>query len=211
MPNVADSTDKIQVEETVFNYPNGEGLYKKITGAINFLLNNAQEIQVGDEKRSLLTESQFRAQMLDDATAFDPAVSKWSLADGRNIIGSEFATKYSRTTLFDERMFFARATNSGSGNDPNGDLPFGTNENDSLVEHVHPITSIALSNGVAGISGQDVDNQDDESTAIPFDMTKRFLSKNLTNPSGGVVEEEANSTEVRPANVHVNVFIRINK
>ena len=48
MPNVADSTDKIQVEETVFNYPNGEGLYKKITGAINFLLTNAPEIQVGD-------------------------------------------------------------------------------------------------------------------------------------------------------------------
>jgi hypothetical protein len=76
-----------------------------------------------------------------DSSQFDPATSKWALADGRDVSGSAFANLTGESTVPDLRGLFLRGLNAGraDGNqDPDGSgrVPGGL-QLDQLQGHGH--------------------------------------------------------------------------
>lgn len=156
-----------------------------------------QRAKVGDVVYSTLTEAQFQA--LRDTT--------WVLMDGRDVTGSDYDTialSGLGGTIPDARGQFLRAKNNGrsDGNqDPDGERGLGAFQNHAMDSHGHDTRYNTATPGAAGgphvaaISGG---GQPNATWASNYD----FVSQTLRGTNS--------STETRPRNIAVNIFIKIN-
>lgn len=131
MSAIPGSSARIQIEGAQTNAPGSESLFQAMGGAINFILDKLDP--VGSYKWSDLTEAQFQAELPTSA-------QEWVIADGRSVIGSRYATIRGVTNIPDRRGHYIRAKNNGRVDgfeDPSGDLPIGSYEDDRVRAHNH--------------------------------------------------------------------------
>lgn len=112
-----------------------EGTSSKII-IIDEIIKKSTEHKIGDIKFSFLTESQFQAE-------FD---TTWILADGRSVVGSDYATLSGNTTAPDMRGRYPRMKDHSAGVNPDGELDLGDLQADTYTEHNH--TTVNHSHGV---------------------------------------------------------------
>ncbi len=184
VPNIFSSGDTVSSSQMNANF-----------AAIN--ANLSAQIPVGTIISSILTPAQFATQAEDPST-FDATVSKWALADNRDVTGSSFASVTGSSTVVDLRGMFLRGVNSGrsDGNqDPGGARTAGSLQQDELESHNH-------SNGAFQYLLQDSCS---DTIAAAKDNTcgePNLVSREAIQASGGA--------ETRPRNVAVYYYIRIN-
>jgi len=143
---------------------------------------------VGSVIHSMLTEAQFQAQM---------GVG-WVLMDGRSVSGSRYHQITNNSTLPDARGQFLRGKNNGRADgkeNPDGDSALGTQQQDAFQGHEHHIP-------VANVH---------DTASIPEGQSGYNTGYN----TDGIVSDGINGTprvssETRPKNITVNIFIRIN-
>lgn len=116
--------------------------YQKTAREIEAGLTRVSEIDkianlpIGTIIPSMLNESSF-AETVADPTDFDSEKSKWVLADGRNVDGSEYAGKV-KPQLPDLRGMFLRGMNEGrTDGDPDQDRQVGSYQADAFAKHDH--------------------------------------------------------------------------
>lgn len=186
VPSVA---KEIQIEETDFRSPGSESMLQKISGSQHYLLDASDQYAVGEIFESMLTEVQLQAIL----------GSGYVLCDGRDVTGSKYEEITSSPFIPDARGIFLRnqqgSRSDGVGN-VDGNLPIGTLQTDSVVEHSHSI--IAAFNIMTFNGGQ---------VSRPLVSTGTWINQ-LANFQVNI--EPTTGNETRPKCVTVNVFIRIN-
>jgi hypothetical protein len=190
MSNIPSAFNKVHEEETEFRSSVGTSLLTKVGGTINQGLDNASPVPLGSIEMSMLTELQFQAVRNDG----------WILCDGRSIAGSALASLTGSTTAPDSRGRFLRGKDNGAGQDPNGDLPIGTQVADSFQSHSHSSSISSPDGTVTGTGYFTVAAGTIRAGVFPTDANAAITI--ALNPAGG--------PESRPNNVTVNFFIRIN-
>jgi len=159
---------------------------------------------VGMIVQSMLTEAQF--QVLNG--------TNWILADGRSVAGSAYATVTGNANVPDARGLFLRAAGTrgsaiggityagGSVGDANGDTIQGHKHNDS--GHQHSQTGSQSWNAPGGLDAGNVNG-----TAVNLSNTNDGYA-NLGDPTTTTYGTPRIGSETRPANLAVNIFIKIN-
>lgn len=139
---------------------------------------------LADVVTSMLTEAQFQTLR----------GSKWVLADGRSVTGSDYHSLTGKTSIPDMRGQFLRGKNNGrnDGNEnPDGDLNLGEFQTDEVGPHVHEYLDYYLRKSPDANYG----NVNDEGQL-----------------RADTRDTEANDgLETRPKNITVNYFIKINR
>ena len=118
--------------------------HKKATFVFSFTVETEEESgsesTIGSLEVSLLDPLTF-SQLVGDPLDFNPEVSKWVFADGRNIQGSHFSQVTGRQNIPDMRAMFLRGMNQERADgleDPEGDLrQAGDLQADSFQGHGH--------------------------------------------------------------------------
>jgi hypothetical protein len=149
----------------------------------------AGSLPVGAIIASMLPPDSF-AKSVGDPLDFDPAKSKWVLANGTyDISRSTYRALSGKRLPPDLRGMFLRGVNAGRNDgkeDPSGDREAGGYQEDALAKHTHPLGYGAhgLANGKGG-----------------GDLESGLPSVN-TLPTG--------DKETRPKNVAVYYYLKIN-
>ena len=190
MSVIPDSTLKIQVEETAFRAAISDSVMTRVGGAVNWGLNNTAEDPIGSIKMAMLTEAQMQAQ----------AGETWVLADGRSVVGSDYATFFGVTNIPDFRGLFTRMKDNGAGIDETGDPALASYENDNVPYHTHPV-SVNLNNAIRNTYSFGAASGTGERTPIDTFTNPVFVQVTV-NPDG--------AGDCRPRNMTVNFFIKIN-
>jgi len=145
-------------------------------------------LPVGTIVASMLSPTEF-AQEVGDPAVFDARVSRWTLANGRDVSLSKYKTAALSLTVPDLRGMFLRGMNHGRNDglqDPESNRLAGSTQRDELKKHSHE-----LAVGWHGLaSGKGTGNL--ESGKPPAS----------TQASGG--------DETRPRNVAVHYYVKIN-
>jgi hypothetical protein len=157
---------------------------------------------VGDIVHSILSEAQFQALR----------GSNWVLCDGRSVAGSKLATQFGISNVPDARGQFLRGKNNGraDGNeDAAGERALGHFQNDALQNIIGSITNVgtistagthvasgALTRTASAAGNNGIASGGNAGSDVTF---------NASNSVGA-----RTSTETRPKNIAVNIFIRIN-
>lgn len=199
MSDIVSSPKKIQVEESDERAPVSESLLQKMGGSINYILDQADAQAVGSYDFSRLSEAQYQAQR----------GTGWILADGRNVAGSRYATITGNTTVPDARGLFMRmkdfstaVTPNVSGRNPAGNLALNSLQLDEFTQHAHGVTSSNSPYGMNQLLTTKLEKEVDEG-GEKYNVDG-FLGVNFS------VNANGSSTETRPRNITLNVFIRIN-
>lgn len=154
---------------------------------------NSNATPIGTVISSMLTEVQFQA--INGTT--------WILADGRSIVGSQYATATGNTTAPDLRGQYIRGKNNGrvDGNqDPAGERTLGTFQADAFENHFHDVSS-GSGNGSFSSGGL--------FASTPNGGADNIITQGaVTSP--GVPDPKTLSGETRVKNVVFNMFIKIN-
>ena len=182
MADIPESTGRIQIESTRFRGAVSEALLQRMGGAINYLLSAV--LPVGSVVHSMLTEAQFQ----------DEAGDGWILADGRSVADSSYAEITGFTTVPDLRGIFLRGKNNGRNTtlgNASGESALGTYQGDAFAEHSH---SYSYQIPDAADGGSDGGG----------DTDRGLETINASTGSAG------STTETKPRNVTVNIFIRVN-
>lgn len=185
MSDQTPTSSPIQTEATRFGSAVSQALFAKFGGDINLLLETV--LPVGSLVYSMLTEAQFQSQ----------AGAGWVLADGRNVAGSRYQSVTGSDTLPDPRGIFLRGKNNGrvdGRENPAGELDLGTFQGHAVEAHAH-------ATGVTALQDTDPAN----TGTIVKDEGSEYAITTETETG-----EYGTSTETRPRNVTVNIFIRIN-
>lgn len=151
----------------------------------SFIRFKKSEASIGDIKHSMLTEAQFQAEV--DTT--------WVLADGRDVTGSDFETLTGFSIVPDCRGQFLRGANNGRSDgkeNPDGGALLGIQQDDAIAPHSHDVQ-------------------------VGFGVDSAFVKSG--NSGGGAQVPDAalstgtgiGTTETRPKNITVNIFIKINR
>lgn len=161
----------------------------------------ASSAALGDVKASILSEAQFTTEM----------GAGWTLADGKDVTGSDYHTLTTNTTIPDMRGQFLRGKNNGrvdGEENPDGDLAIGVQTTDKLGpmtitggSHDHRLPQDGGGSSAKVIATGAV------STATPL-YTSDFKTEVSSSHSHSVTEA---SNETAPKNVTVNYFIKINR
>jgi Collagen triple helix repeat (20 copies)/IPT/TIG domain len=159
-------------------------------------------VMVGSIETSILTPEQFITATQDESL-FDPTKSKWVLADGRDVTGSNYHSITGNTSIPDLRGMFLRGLNVGRNDgkeDPDGNARLsGDFQNDQFQGHGH------MYERAGGFSfsstGTLVGSFGDGSF-----VTYRILEPTTLNGFGDV----RFGTETRSKNIGVYYYIRIN-
>jgi len=157
---------------------------------------------IGSVETSLLSPDLF-AQQVGDPAQFDPLLSKWALADGREISGSALANLTNEIAVPDMRGMFLRGLNADRQDgleDPDGlNRSVGDTQIDIFQGHSHSYEK-ALA-GVAYLNG-------------PFGGTygsgEYDSSRILVPATIGEYGSVRFGKETRPRNVGVYYYIKIN-
>jgi len=175
----------------------GEIQLADLDQSIQSTLSSSDALPVGTILQSLLTEAQYLSTVGN---------TKWVLADGRDITGSDFHNLTGTATAPDLRAMFLRGHN-GARNDEFQDTDparaLGDPQEDDFASHSHDvlgtfwnISIFSTGNIVAGTVGRPPCNG-------PYNCT----------PPDQVIPDKAaprGGAETRPNNVAVNYFIKIN-
>jgi len=157
---------------------------------------------IGSVEISLLSPEQFVLQV-GDPEIFDPVVSKWAPADGRDVTGSAFSAVTSDFAVPDMRGMFLRGLNSGRSDgleDPDGrSRSAGDSQIDVFQGHSHRYEiglpgADYLGGPFAGVFGTD-------------QLTSFRIQEPATMSQFGTVRF---GLETRPRNVSVYHYIKIN-
>lgn len=150
MSDLPGSKQLVQTESVQYRAGVSESSLQAMGSAVNYCLFNTPPI--GSVMSSFLTELQFQAET--DTT--------WILADGRSIIGSDFAGLTGLSVAPDLRGMFLRGKNntrSDGNQNPDGDLAVGTYQADQVGPHSHNIPGGSTASGgnpyTIGGSGHD--------------------------------------------------------
>lgn len=185
MADIAGAVNKMNDIEIAQDAPITEALFLKIGANINELVNAL--VPVGSIIHSALTEFEFNSEV--------GSSSVWIIADGRDVTGSKYASRTGRTTVPDLRGTFLRGKNNSRSDgkqDPDGERALLAYQADQAGPHTHTIGSAF--------------GQADFGTGFNGDM----FSSN-SGAGGGTYTVNSNGTsETRPRNYAVNIFIRIN-
>jgi hypothetical protein len=168
---------------------------------------------VGDIKQSILTETQFKAQMGVDGGG-------WVLADGRNVVGSTYATLTGQVNVPDLRGAYLRMAgqssrdttwNGGTLGQFSGDLtkrPTTAFTTDSTGSHTHTIWGRRMSN----YSGHGY-------SSVPQTFSEGINAGGAVVVDGRFMNADGSHThsingggdaETRPKTYSVNYYIKIN-
>lgn len=147
----------------------------------------ADQNPVGMIVQSMLTEAQFQAI---NGTS-------WVLADGRSVTGSVYASVTGSSTIPDARGIFLRGAGSQTISTVTYTGTLGNKQNDQMQGHHH---SVANALNEAGGSGWPSGTGN----------SGWNVNKATTPIADGVNGNPRTGTETRPANLAVNVFIKIN-
>ena len=146
-------------------------------------------VPVGTIVASMLTPAEFASQS-GDPKEFDPSVSRWSLADGRDVTRAKFRAAALSDRVPDLRGMFLRGMNVGRRDgkeDPDDKREVGHLQDDELKSHAHPLGfgRHGLQNGKGDV--------DLEINGSPQESTLAVGGK-----------------ETRPRNVAVYYYVKIN-
>lgn len=158
---------------------------------------------VGMIVHSMLTEAQFQAIN----------GTNWVLADGRDVTGSAYAQITLNTTAPDARGLFLRS--AGTRGSAIGGITYsggsaGNTSNDSVQGHKHTdsghshVANFGTGGGTSGMGFMDFDYNTNERAVI------QNGSANLGDPTATTYGTPRVGAETKPANLAVNVFIKIN-
>jgi hypothetical protein len=146
----------------------------------------------------------------------------WVLADGvTSCVGSIYGAITSRTVVPDARGIFRRSKNNGraDGNeDPTGERALGSYQADSLTNHSHGLTEGFGMHSHTGSGDYAMRQkstaswtpnlgQGGDSIGVAGDQT---VGMELGGSTDSVTTEAVDTTEARPKNLAVNVFLKIN-
>jgi hypothetical protein len=147
--------------------------------------------KVGDVMHSTLTEEQF---IVENG-------SGWILADGRSVVGTRYASLIG-TSVPDMRGQFLRGKNNNrtdENKNPDGEIALGVQTGDTMQGHWH--AAIYSSNRNVNET-RDTRLSNTAEDFIDLDSTRQPISD-------GVNGVPRISSETRPKNVTVNIFIKI--
>lgn len=147
---------------------------------------------IGDYKSAHMSEEQFQS-------ANGPG---WVLADGRNVVGSAWATLHAATTVPDSRGVVLRGKNNGRADgfeNPDGDSSLGAFQNDAMQGHNHQLR--AYTGGGAGI------NMGSGSSNSNNALVGFYSGSPSTDGTNGTPRA---ASESRMRNVTANHFLKIN-
>ena len=179
---------------------------------------SSQLFMLGDIKHSILTETQFKAIL-------GPVESlKWTLADGRNVAGSDYATLTGSNTVPDLRGAYLRMAGQNTNASWNGGVLGGWQEDTTRMPRNTPFTATAARAGnhyhASGVPGY---NDDRGSIFGRTDITAG--GKETPNYDGGAPKTPLTSTDgdhthtvtvaggdtfTAPVHFSMNTFIKIN-
>lgn len=201
-PIVPPGFNFIQQPSLQYNKPVSEASLDALGSSINGLLSVL--LPVGSVLDSVLTEAQFQAQI------GNPSPATWILADGRNISGSLLAIITGFSSAPDLRGITTRGKNNGrsDGNqNPDGELAIGTYTASRFTSHNHGVTDPAHDHNF-GIGKNGSDNQ---SSSPPYGSANGTSGSWTTaTHTTGITINNTGGNDTAPANVTVNIFIRIN-
>ncbi|HTG33575.1 MAG TPA: hypothetical protein VLB76_11670 [Thermoanaerobaculia bacterium] len=161
-------------------------------------LSRSLSAPVGSIFTSTFTPAEF-AQAAGDPTIFDPAKSKWALADGSQVVGSRYHVLSNGKSLSDLRGLFLRGMNHGRTDkwrDPEDNREAGKPQPDQFQTHGHKQAKYAERARYKG--GDDLYGY----PALDFGP----VEPTALSPDA----EVRHGSETRPANVAVFYYIRIN-
>lgn len=142
---------------------------------------------VGMIVQSMLTETQFQA--INGA--------EWVLADGRSVAGSVYESITGNSSVPDARGIFLRGAGSQTISSVTYAGTLGNKQNDQMQGHYHSVANALNTAGGAGWpSGSGTSGWNVDKATTP-----------ITDGSNGTPRT---GTETRPANLAVNIFIKIN-
>ncbi|MEW6369262.1 MAG: hypothetical protein AB1714_31970 [Acidobacteriota bacterium] len=169
---------------------------------------------IGSILASPLTPDEF-SQAAGDPPVFDPTRSKWALADGRQVVGSNYHTLWNGRPLPDLRGLFLRGMNAGRDDqfrDPDAVRVPGAPQGWSTA---FPRAGLRTSN-----AGQHVHDYPGYGTGFVGRAAGQHASGGYPNPAfgaepmtaGGMHEHdvEGGDAETRPNNASVFFYVRIN-
>jgi hypothetical protein len=208
MADVAPSESKVQQESITFNRPTSEASMTSIAA----LANAMREIMVpvGTVVWSMLTESQFHTQ--------NTVTTRWVLADGRAVVGSQYQSITGSSTVPDLRGVVPRGKNngrSGATGNPDGDVALGTYQADVFASHNHSFSdpghthtpNFAGTGGALPYLRSSAYNGGSNISAVDAAGGNQLI--NTTN-STGITFAANGGNETRMRNVTLNAFIRVN-
>ena len=156
---------------------------------------------VGMIVHSMLTESQFQAIN----------GTNWILADGRSVAGSTYATVTGSSTVPDTRGLFLRAAGThGSLTTANGNAfsaTLGSTQNDQGQGHFHDGYG---DNGGSGYATGAIGNLNCGAISTGYISSVKIRAHAGSSFSDGTNGTPRTGAETRPANLAVNIFIKIN-
>ena len=166
-------------------------------------LGEFEHMPVGTIVLSSLDERQMLAE--EGMNSFDVRTSKWCLADGRSVVGSNYKRTTNKDNAPDLRGVFVRGINSGKSgdySDPEGDRSPGSLQRDSFQGHFH-----SLPENVASTSHS-------PGTSHPHGLANGGHTHGVSTVTGprndGLSGEPRVANETRPKNAAVFFYIRIN-
>lgn len=162
---------------------------------------------VGMIVQSMLTEAQFQAIN----------GTNWVLADGRSVAGTVYASVTGSSTVPDARGLFLRTAGTrgtaiggitysgGNIGDANGDAMQGHKHSVNDPGHLHGAPGGTIGGGTGGFVRASVPEYTNAST------DSKVTGISVQNPAtDGTNGTPRTATETKPANLAVNVFIKIN-
>jgi hypothetical protein len=197
MTDLASSTSKVQLEETQYLDSLGRETYQKVGRNINQLIDDAVSPLLGEVKISVLDETTFQERR----------GTGWVVMKGQDIAGSDYASTLNTitgsTSLPDSRGLFMRVLDNGAGVDTGRAI--ATTQADDNGTHRHPVSRFQVS------TDGDLKNLDNagiwDQSGLQDIINIRGAS--LVNPTAG--KSGTQGDELRPKNIAVNFFIRINE
>jgi len=188
-------------------------------------------IPVGTVLASMIPPEEF-ARILPGSESFNPTVSIWSLADGREVKGSAYSRESGRDRVPDLRGTFLRGLNVGRQDgwqDPAGlNRRPGSMQEDSYGTHIHEVSVAEHTHAFPGVTETDLSdtllkpmNLDDylyrPRSSLNLPDTLGVLSgfsagyTGDSTPSASEIEvQERGGLETRPKNVAAYFYIKIN-
>jgi len=189
---------RIEDEDVDFRAPVSEAMLQKISGTINYALENFGSQSVGTAKLSMLNETQFQAQVGGDY---------WILADGRALpTGSEFETRTGLTEIPDMRGLFVRGSKGDAGNkrvfSPDiADTPLGTAQAAETSNHLHDTRYSG--HNIHDVQDLPIHTEDNFTTVPGVELFGTYANPSITLTAIGTPEE-------RPLCGTGNWFVKIN-
>ena len=202
--DLASSRTKVSLDQTQYLAAVASTMGTRLGAAINFIIDNLPSGPgIGTIQPSMLTLVQFQAIK----------GAGWVLCDGANVTGSAYQTSLGFTNVPDLRNRFFRGKNharsTGTG-DPDGDLALGTFRSNKIKSHSHTATYVTNRPIAHTNSTFDQDAGGERYNHNPFiwPLTSYNMTTQVLNSPPSAYTEIA--AEMRPMNIAVNFFIRIN-